>query len=90
MNKNDIEQALRDYSWMPREIERIKKSLDEPETSLTAMYGIEASLPKAQGTNSDKIGKSVERREREHRYLNKLKQKMEIVDKNIDSIEDDQ
>lgn len=89
MTKNDIEQALRDYFWMPREIERIKKDLEDIDTSTTAMYGIEASMPKAQGMNGDKVGKSVERREKEHRYLNKLKNKMELIESNIDVIDDD-
>lgn len=89
MTRNDIEQALRDYHWMPREIERIKKSLEDVDTSVTAMYGIESTLPKAKGVNGNKVLKSVERRENEHRYLNKLKMKMETVEKNIDAVEDD-
>ena len=89
MTKNDIEQALRDYHWMPKEIERIKKALEDVDTSITAMYGIEASLPKPKGLNTDKVGNSVVRNEKQHRYLKKLQSKMKLVEENIDSIEDD-
>ncbi|MET3508567.1 DNA-binding response regulator [Halalkalibacter oceani] len=89
INKNNVEQALRDYHWMPKEIERIKKRLEEMDTSVTAMYGIEASLPKPKGVHTDKVGNAVIRNEKQHRYLKKLQAKMKLVEDNIDSIEDD-
>jgi hypothetical protein len=59
-----VEQDLRDYRWMAERIQSLQ-SWDEHEKEYprevwenviyagTAQYGIEASLPKAQGVNSD-------------------------------------
>ncbi|MFP7288008.1 DNA-binding response regulator [Shouchella clausii] len=89
MNRNDIEQALRDYHWMPKEVDRIQSTLNEVDTSVTATYGVEASLPKPKGQTSDKVGNEVVRRDKQHRYLIKIKNKMRAVEQMIDHIEDD-
>lgn len=89
MNRNDIEQALRDYHWMPKEVDRIQSTLNEVDTSVTAAYGVEASLPKPKGQTSDKVGNEVVRRDKQHRYLVKIKNKMRAVEQMIDHIEDD-
>ncbi|WP_263708055.1 DNA-binding response regulator [Shouchella tritolerans] len=89
LNRNDIEQALRDYHWMPKEVDRIQSTLNEVDTSVTAAYGVEASLPKPKGQTSDKVGNEVVRRDKQHRYLIKIKGKIRAVEQMIDHIKDD-
>ena len=92
MNRNDIEQALRDYFWMPKEVARLKQLLDadEIETSVTAQYGIEATLPKAQGTNQDSIGKEVARQvDRRQRQIDKLQKKIDFVERGVNQLNND-
>lgn len=93
MNKNDIELAIRDYHWIPKEIERLEKTLGIIEVPVTAAYGIEATLPKPKGLNGDKVGKSVVRKslreEKQSKVLKKLRYKIELIDSQIDRIIED-
>lgn len=87
MRQKELENALRDYHWMKKEIERLGKELATAGGKLSAQYGIEASLPKASG-NGDKIGQEVINRERQWKALDKLKYKVNWIDKNADKITD--
>ncbi|PSL41717.1 hypothetical protein B0H94_11830 [Salsuginibacillus halophilus] len=90
MNRNDIEQALRDYYWMPSEVARLEQTLEEVDTNLTGQYGIESTMPKPQGANKDKIGKEVAgKRDKRHRQLDKLKRKITFVENGVNLIEND-
>lgn len=77
MNKKEVENILKDYSWMINSIKIMRESLEAAGEGLTSQYGVEASLPKPQGTNSDPIFREVARRskrwERIHRYEEKVK-----------------
>jgi len=88
MNYNDIEQALRNYHWMLNQVERLERELANVEPSLIPPYGIEASMPKANQI-SDKVGKTVIKRDEESRHLKKLKAKIAFIDNGLKNIEND-
>ena len=50
MTREEIEQALRDYNWMIKEIKRQRELLSEIGNNITSKGGIESSLPKPKGT----------------------------------------
>lgn len=85
---HDIENALRDYHWMIKEIQRLKEELNTTNSKMSATYGIEATLPKGSGT-SDPVGKEVIQRDRRHRTLKRFESKVQFVDKYSLCIEDD-
>ena len=87
MRQKELENALRDYHWMKKEIARLGKELTTAGGKLSAQYGIEASLPKASG-NGDKIGQEVINRERQWKTLDKLRAKVKYIDENADKIVD--
>src|SRR5699024_11570578 len=64
MNKREIEQALRDYNWMIKEIKRQRELLGHIETNIVSQSGLESSMPKAQGVTSDPVALEVIRREK--------------------------
>lgn len=85
---HDIESALRDYNWMVKEIDRLRKELKTVNSSLTPVYGIEASLPKGSGT-SDKVGNEVLNRDRKQKTIKKFEEKVQFIHDNSDCITDD-
>jgi len=88
MNYNDIEQALRNYYWMVNQVERLERELSNIEISIIPPYGLEASMPKANQI-SDKVGKTVIKRDEESRHLKKLKAKIALIDSGLKMIEND-
>lgn len=75
-NKHQIYGILKDYSWMVKEIQRIDTYLSETDFKGTAQYGIEATLPKAQGIVGKALENEVMRRlnksKRLQRYINEV------------------
>jgi DNA-binding CsgD family transcriptional regulator len=72
-----VEEDLKDYHWMIREINRLEDSIWRKEqlqgssgSSLTAQYGLEATMPKAQGARLltdlevEEIEKMVKRKQK--------------------------
>ena len=88
MNYNVIEQALRNYYWMVNQVERLERELSNIEISIIPPYGLEASMPKANQI-SDKVGKTVIKRDEESRHLKKLKAKIALIDSGLKMIEND-
>ena len=88
MNYNDIEQALRNYYWMVNQVERLERDLSNIEISIVPPYGLESSMPKANQI-SDKVGKTVIKRDEESRHLKKLKAKIGFIDNGLKMIEND-
>lgn len=88
MNYNDIEQALRNYYWMVNQVERLERELSNIEPSIVPPYGLEASMPKV-NLISDKVGKTVIKRDEESRHLKKLKSKIDFIDNGLKMIEND-
>jgi hypothetical protein len=85
---NDIENALRDYSWMIKEIQRLKEELNTTNAKVTASYGIEATLPKGGGT-SDPTGREVIQRDRRYKTMKKFEDKVSFIEKNSSCIKSD-
>lgn len=76
---HDIENALKDYHWMVKEIQRLKEELNTSNAKVTASYGVEASLPKGSGT-SDPTGNEVLQRDRRYRTLKRFEDKVIFVE----------
>jgi len=72
---------IKDYNWMMRML--ISSRLEATGTSqgLTTVYGIEATLPKPQGTNSDPVYQEVLRLEKNDVYNEKITQKVMFIQK---------
>jgi DNA-binding NarL/FixJ family response regulator len=85
---NDIENALKDYCWMTKEIVRLKDELSSVNSSMTAKYGIEATLPKGNET-SNPTEREVFKRDRRHKTLKKFTEKVQFVEEHSDCIKDD-
>lgn len=89
MNKKEIENILKDYHWMINSIKVLRESMDDAGEGLTAKYGIEASMPKPQGTTSDPIFREIERREKRWTVVNKYKSKISLLQDRFHLITDD-
>src|SRR5690606_33473672 len=76
MKKEEIDQILKDYHWMINSIKIMRESLKDAGEGLIANYGIEASLPKAQGTVSDPIFREVARRSKRWKKIHEYERKV--------------
>lgn len=85
---HDIENALRDYNWMVKEIQRLREELGIVNVSMTAKYGIESTLPKGNGT-SNPVENEVISRERKQKTLNKFEKKVKFIEEHSVCIDDD-
>ena len=85
---HDIENALKDYHWMVKEIARLREELNTSNASVTAAYGIEATLPKGNDI-SDPTGRECLQRDRKHRTLKKFEDKVTFIENNANCITDD-
>lgn len=89
MNEKQIEQALRDYSWMLNEIKRQRELLSHIGGNIVAQGGIESTMPKPQGETSDPVALEVVRRDKNSKWLDKLEGKVLFVQKRICIIQDE-
>lgn len=89
MNKNQIEQALRDYNWMINEIKRQRDLMDYDGGNLVAQSGIESAMPKAKGQTSDPVALEVIRRDEKSKWVEKLEEKVLFIQKRIPIITDE-
>src|SRR5690625_6151090 len=81
VNKKEIEQALRDYSWMIKEIKRQRDLLDDyVGGNLVAHID---DMPKAKGVTGDPVADEVVRRYKSSRWLNQLEEKVSYIQKRI-------
>lgn len=88
MDKYEIEQTLRDYHWMVREIARLREMLSDAGERVVRNYeGLD--MPKPQGRRSDPVLLEASRRERLWRKLQKYDQKVKFVQERMDFIEDE-
>lgn len=81
INRHTLDQMIKDYHWMMSEIEIAEASRGYVGAKV-AVYGIEATLPKASGGTSDLVGFEVMRRMRfgkdsTMRYRGKVKEVQE-------------
>src|SRR5699024_5041786 len=89
MNEKQIEQALRDYSWMLNEIKRQRELLSHIGGNIVAQGGIESTMPKPQGETSDPVALEVIRRDKNSKWLDKLEEKVLFIQKRICIIQDE-
>lgn len=89
MNKNQIEQTLRNYNWMINEIKRQRDLLNDVEISVVAQSGIESTLPKGKGTTSDPVVQEIIRRDEKSKWVEKLEKKVLFIQKRIPVITDE-
>ncbi|ONK21216.1 hypothetical protein BLX87_23085 [Bacillus sp. VT-16-64] len=76
MQRNEIEQILKDYHWMINSIKIMRESLKYAGEDITAQYGLEAAMPKAQGTTSDPVYKEVIRRSKRVKKIQEFEAKI--------------
>jgi hypothetical protein len=89
MNKKQIEQILKDYSWMMNSIRIMRESLMDAGEGLTAQYGDEAGMPKAKGITGDPIYREVLRREKRRKKLNEYKNKVLVIQERMHLVKDE-
>jgi len=87
VNKKEIEQALRDYNWMIKEIKRQRDLLDDYDGgNLVAHID---DMPKAKGLTGDPVALEVIRRDKKSQWVEKLEQKVLFIQKRISVITDE-
>jgi|SRR5699024_670072 len=88
MNKQQIEQILKDYHWMLNSVKYIKSTNEIDGGNLTAQYGIEAVMPKAQGGTGDPVFNEVSRRDKHISRMIGYQHKIRLIQDNIHVITD--
>lgn len=74
-----IESILKDYHWMMNSIKILRDSIKDAGEGLTAQYGIEAAMPKTQGTTSDPVYKESVRREKRYKKIAQYEEKVKVI-----------
>lgn len=87
MNKEEIENILKNYHWMLNSIKIMRES-DLGISSKTAMYGLEATLPKADNP-SDPVFNDVVRRSKYWKKIEQYEKKVSAIQQHIDCITDE-
>lgn len=83
---DDIKDMIHSYNW------RKNRLIDEgyiSDSNGTAQYGIESTMPKAQGNTSDKVLNIVSRNDTLYRVLYKHIEVIEFIDKHEHKIDND-
>ncbi|WP_010094163.1 helix-turn-helix domain-containing protein [Ornithinibacillus scapharcae] len=88
---SDIEiiEILSNYHWMIKEVKRIDYLLDNTDQSLTAQYGIEATMPKPKGLTSDAMTNEIIRRDKKLNRKVRMLRKIEFVQNSLHLITDE-
>lgn len=76
-----VHDAVHSYKFMHERIGRITQELAYYDGAGTAQYGIESTMPRGQGGTSDKTGMSVQRRMKKEETVQRLRRKIELVDR---------
>lgn len=91
-----VEEELKDYHWLTREVDRLQQYLNNAIRiegygggSGVSQYGIEASLPKGNGYKPSYLTIPEEKFEREVGRLKKLEEKVRRIDAAASKIEDE-
>lgn len=80
---SEVRQIISDYKWMKNIID---SQVYECDSTSIGQYGIESSMPKAQGTTGDKVLVRVLRNDRDYRKTQSLVDKINFIDKNEEHI----
>ncbi|MGG0668573.1 DNA-binding response regulator [Lederbergia citrisecunda] len=90
MMKEEMEQLVKDYHWMMNSVKVIREGMNEVGEGMTARYGLEAAMPKANGGRpSDPIYREVNRRERRLKKVYEYERKIQLVQERIPLITED-
>lgn len=95
VTKEDLLQWIENYRWMVETIEEARQPVAKVNNNSyigakTAIYGIEATLPKASGGTSDPVYTEVQRRVYSLNYrIKEYKQKIAEVQKRIPLVQGD-
>ncbi len=87
--KEQVSNYIRDYHWMIKEVKRITGNLNDTEFRGVAQYGIEATLPKPQGSKVDQIANEVARREINHKQAQKYLKRIMFIQDNMHKVKND-
>lgn len=82
----EVKQLITDYHWMRRLIDH---QVYEYDSTSIGHYGIEAAMPKAQGTTGDKVLVRVIRNDKDRRKTQELIEKVSFIDEHEDKITND-
>lgn len=82
----EVKQLITDYHWMRRLIDH---QVYEYDSTSIGQYGIEAAMPKAQGTTGDKVLVRVIRNDKDRRKTQELIEKVSFIDEHEDKITND-
>lgn len=88
LTKKEIENILKNYHWMLNSIRIMRESLNDI-SSKTALYGIEATLPKPKGNISDPVYADVIRRSKHWKRIEQYEKKVAEIQKLVDCITDE-
>ncbi|TBL71355.1 hypothetical protein [Paenibacillus thalictri] len=83
-----IDEEIKDYPWMQREIARLREELEQIDSGLTSRYGIDAAQPKAKGTVSSVVAREVQKREARWQRLKALEEKVKRIELAVDHVLD--
>lgn len=90
MDKKQIKSALHNYHWMIQIIKLKKQELDQDAGErITSQYGVQASLPKPQGNNTDPVYFEVLRRDKEWKTIEKIEKKVRFIQQRMGVITDE-
>lgn len=85
-SKNEIRKIIENYDMYSR---LVGSGVYECDSTGVAQYGIESSMPKAQGTTGDKVLVRVLRNDKAYRRTQAMVDKMNLVDDNEYLIDND-
>jgi hypothetical protein len=83
-----IEEELKDYPWMIREIERLRELLEHPSSKVTGMYGLDGAMPKGKGQHANSVHREAQQREKHWHRLNQLEAKVARIDSAAEQVGD--
>ena len=83
---SEVKQLITDYHWMRRLIDH---QVYEYDSTSTSQYGIESSMPKAQGAVGDKVLVRVIRNDKDRRKTQELIDKVAFIDEHEHRITND-
>ncbi|TMV48103.1 hypothetical protein FE783_19310 [Paenibacillus mesophilus] len=84
-----VEEELKDYPWMVREIERLRGILEEVGSGLTGVYGLDGALPRGKGGHADSVHREAQKREKYWNRMKQLEEKVTRIDSAAERLRDD-
>ncbi len=89
MNKWQLEELLKDYHWKLLSVKLMRESMDEINLKMTAQYGLEAAMPKSNGSPSDPILKEVERRDERWKKIHAYERDIQLIQSKLKKVENE-